>query len=38
MADLMNSCARQTLDWNSPYQAFQQFMTAIAEKSSATIH
>ena len=38
MADLMNNRPRQTLGWDSPYQAFQRFMAAIAEKSSATIH
>ena len=38
MADLMNNRPRQTLGWDSPYQAFQRFMTAIAEKSSPTIH
>ena len=38
MADLMNNRPRQTLGWDSPYQAFQRFMAAIAEKSPATIH
>lgn len=38
MADLMNNRPRQTLGWDSPYQAFQQFMTTISENSSATIH
>ena len=38
LADLMNNRPRQTLGWDSPYQAFQRFMAAIAEKSSATIH
>lgn len=38
IADLMNNRPRQTLDWRSPYQAFQQFMAAIGEKNSATIH
>ena len=38
MADLMNNRPRQTLGWDSPYQAFQRFMSAIAEKTSATIH
>lgn len=37
-ADLMNKRPRQSLVWGSPYQAFQRFMAAIAEKSSATIH
>jgi IS30 family transposase len=38
MADLMNNRPRQTLGWDSPYQAFERFMTAIADKNSATIH
>jgi IS30 family transposase len=38
IADLMNNRPRQTLDWRSPYQAFKQFMDAIHEKNSATIH
>jgi len=38
IADLMNNRPRQTLNWDSPYQAFQRFMAAIDEKSSATIH
>jgi len=38
IADLMNNRPRQTLDWDSPYQAFQKFMAAISEKNSATIH
>ena len=38
MADLMNNRPRQTLGWDSPYQAFQRFMAAIAEKNCATIH
>jgi IS30 family transposase len=38
LADLMNNRPRQTLSWDSPYQAFQRFMKAIAEKNSATIH
>jgi IS30 family transposase len=38
IADLMNNRPRQTLDWRSPYQAFEQFMNALHEKNSATIH
>ncbi|WP_367066235.1 IS30 family transposase [Oryzisolibacter sp. LB2S] len=38
MADLMNNRPRQTLGWDSPYQAFQKFMAAINEKNAATIH
>ena len=29
---------RETLGWKSPYQAFQQFMQAIAQRQDATIH
>ena len=38
IADLMNNRPRQTLGWDSPFQAFQRLMNAIAEKGSATIH
>ena len=38
IADLMNNRPRQTLNWDSPYQAFRKFMVDIEEKSSATIH
>ena len=38
IADLMNNRPRQTLGWDSPYQAFMQLMSAIGEKSSATMH
>ena len=38
IADLMNNRPRQTLGWDSPYQAFMRLMAAVAEKSSATIH
>ena len=38
IADLMNNRPRQTLGWDSPYQAFKRIMTAISEKDSATIH
>ena len=38
IADLMNNRPRQTLGWDSPYQAFQKFMAAINEKNAATIH
>ena len=38
IADLMNNRPRETLGWKSPYQAFQQFMQAIAQRQSATIH
>lgn len=38
IADLMNNRPRQTLGWKSPYQAFQQFMQAIAQRQGATIH
>jgi len=38
IADLMNNRPRQTLDWRSPYQAFQQFMLAIEQRQDATIH
>lgn len=38
IADLMNNRPRQTLGWKSPYQAFQQFMQAIAQRQDATIH
>ena len=38
IADLMNNRPRQTLGWDSPYQAFKKLMAAISEKDSATIH
>lgn len=38
IADLMNNRPRKTLDWRSPYQAFQQFMQAIEQQQAATIH
>ncbi|WP_225977277.1 IS30 family transposase [Paracidovorax avenae] len=38
IADLMNNRPRETLGWRSPYQAFQQFMQAIAQRQDATIH
>lgn len=38
IADLMNNRPRQTLEWRSPYQAFMQFMQAIAQRQDATIH
>jgi len=38
IADMMNNRPRQTLGWKSPYQAFQQFMQAIAQRQDATIH
>lgn len=38
IADLLNNRPRQTLDWRSPYQAFAQFMQAIAQSKHATIH
>lgn len=38
IADLMNNRPRETLGWRSPYQAFQQFMQAIAQQPDATIH
>jgi IS30 family transposase len=38
IADLMNNRPRQTLGWLSPYQAFKQFMDAILDKTSATLH
>ena len=38
IADLMNNRPRQTLDWNSPYQTFRQFMHDIAQAKVATIH
>ncbi len=38
IADLMNNRPGQTLGWKSPYQAFQQFMQAIAQRQGATIH
>ncbi len=37
LADLMNNRPCQTLEWRSPYQAFQQFMPAIAQQHDATI-
>ena len=30
--------ALQTLDWNSPYQTFRQFMRDIQQAKTATIH
>ena len=38
IADLMNNRPRQTLDWNSPYQTFRQFMRDIQQAKTATIH
>ncbi len=38
IADLMNNRPRETLQWRSPYQAFQQFMQVIAQQQGATIH
>ena len=38
IADMMNNRPRQTLGWKSPYQAFQQFMQAVAQCYDATIH
>lgn len=38
IADLMNNRPRQTLGWDSPYQAFQKFMLTLQEQGSATIH
>jgi len=38
IADLMSNRPRQPLNWDSPYQAFQKFMAAVDEKSTATIH
>ncbi len=38
IADLMNNRPRETLEWRSPYQAFQQLMQAIAQRQGATIH
>ena len=38
IADMMNNRPRETLGWKSPYQAFQQFMQAIAQRQDATIH
>lgn len=38
IADLMNNRPRQTLDWNSPYQAFKPIMETIAQKQDAIIH
>lgn len=38
ISDLMNNKPRETLGWKFPYQAFQQFMKAIAQRQSATVH
>ncbi len=38
IADLMDNRPRETLRWKSPYQAFQQFMQAIAQRQADTIH
>lgn len=38
IADMMNNRPRETLGWKSPYQAFQQFMQAIAQRQGVTIH
>lgn len=38
IADLMNNRPRQTLDWQTPYQVFKQFMDALAEQQSAASH
>lgn len=38
IADRMNNRPRETLGWKSPYQAFQLFMQAIAQRQSATSH
>jgi IS30 family transposase len=38
IADLMNNRPRQTLNWQSPYQAFLGFMQAIKQQPHQTIH
>ena len=38
IADLLNNRPRQTLGWLSPYEKFRQFMQAIEQQQSATIH
>lgn len=38
IADLLNNRPRQTLDWRTPYQVFGEFMAALAEQSSSTVH
>ncbi len=38
MIDLIDNRPRQMLGWDFSYRALPRFMTAIAEKNSATIH
>ena len=38
IADLLNNRPRQTLGWFTPYERFKQFMQAIEQQQTATIH
>ena len=38
IADLLNNRPRQTLGWLSPYEKFKEFMQAIEQQHTATIH
>ena len=38
IADLLNNRPRQTLGWFMPYERFKQFMQAIEQQQTATIH
>ena len=38
ITDLMNNRPRLTLDWRSSYEAFMQFMKAMEQQKTATIH
>lgn len=38
IADLLNNRPRQTLGWFTPYERFKQFMLAIEQQQTATIH
>lgn len=38
IADLLNNRPRQTLEWQTPYQVFREFMTAMSSRETQPLH